>query len=205
MNIRPKTIRRLAALLLVCLLVAGSLTGIWAYHQHAKTKQLFADRDFGINALRAGDYPLAIERLRIYKDQYPDDYEATYAYASARLREPSPPGQSGRNISEAKQLFEQLNRVRPEDQNVSHVLLDLYTNFSLFPEALRLSDAVLAHNPRDAAALYGRAVALQGSGKTDEALAAAERLNEVEPDSFRGHRLTIGLLHNLRRPPDEVL
>src|SRR3954465_5894435 len=114
MNIRPKTIRRLVALLLVCLLVAGSLAGIWAYHQHNKAKQLFADRDFGVTAFRAGDYPLAIDRLRIYKDKYPDDYEAVFASAAARLREPSPPSQAGRNISEARQLFEQLNRARPD-------------------------------------------------------------------------------------------
>src|SRR3982750_4327609 len=107
MNIRPKTIRRLVALLLVCVLLAASGVVVWFYHQQNKERQLRADRDFGIAAFQNGDYPLALDRLRAYKEKYPDDYEAVYAYATARLRTPAPAGSPGRNISEAKQLFEQ--------------------------------------------------------------------------------------------------
>src|SRR3954468_10453990 len=189
MNIRPKTIRRLVALLLVCVLLAAAGVVVWFYHQQNKTRQLQADREFGIAAFHAGDYPLALERLRAYKEKFPDDYDAVYAYAAARLRVPSPAGSPGRNISEAKQLFEQLNRARPDDANVSHVLLDLYTSFNFYPEAVRLADAVLASDPRDTAALYAKAFALQGAGKPDDALAAVEKLNAIDPGNFRSQRL----------------
>ena len=99
MNIRPKTVRRLVGLGLFLLLSATLFTGIWFYHQKNKQKQLLADRDFGIAAYRAGDYPLAVDRLRIYKDLHPDDYDAVFAYAVSRLRTASSSNSGLRSIA----------------------------------------------------------------------------------------------------------
>src|SRR5689334_24064726 len=126
MNIRPKTVRRLMGLLLFLVLCATLFGSMWLYHQKSRKRQLLVDRDFGIAAFHAGDYPLALERLRLYKDQFPQDYDAVYAYAVSRLYAPSSPSTAGRNIAEAKQLLEQLHRARPEDSQASHVLLKLY-------------------------------------------------------------------------------
>src|SRR5439155_7124179 len=181
-----KTVRRLVGLLLFVLLCAALLTGIWAYHERSRTRQLLADRDFGIAAFRAGDYPLAVERLRVYKDKFPEDYDAIYAYAASRLRTPSSGSAAGRNIAEAKQLFEQLHRARPDDLDASHVLLDLYSNLGFYHEAIDLADTVLSRDPRDVTALRCKASALFSSGKLQDALAASQKLNESDPLSLSG-------------------
>src|SRR5262245_37251369 len=106
MNVRPKTVRRLAILAAACVLIVGALVTIWVVHQRNKDRQLRADRDFGLSAFKAGDWQLALARLGPYKDAHPEDYDAMYAYAFSRSRVPAA---NGRHYLQAKQLFEQLN------------------------------------------------------------------------------------------------
>src|SRR5690349_18927785 len=116
-NIRIKTIRRLVILLIVLtLIVAGGVT-VRISHQKAKDLQLAANRELGMTAFKSADYPLALDKLRSWKDEHPDDYDAMYAYGVARSKVETG---SNRHIAEAKQIFEQLTQARPDDLNASH-------------------------------------------------------------------------------------
>src|SRR5437762_6114242 len=138
MNIRPKTVRRLAILSAGVVFIAAALCTVWIVHQRHKEQRLLANRDFGLAAFKAGDWPLAMDRLGPYKDLHPEDYDVLYAYAVSRSRVPTA---NGRHLVEAVQLFEQLNHARPGDLRAARALLDLYLQFRYNREAVELADS----------------------------------------------------------------
>jgi len=62
-----------------------------------------------------------------------------------------------------------------------------------YADALRLMDSVLAREPDNALALYGRAHTLQRSGEREEAIEAYKKLLAVAPDSPRGTEALLAL------------
>jgi tetratricopeptide (TPR) repeat protein len=200
--LRPKTIQRLVILLGVISVLVTASIAVWVSHQRGKQRQLAEDRKLGVAAYQSGDYALALDRLRSYTAAFPDDYEALYAYGVSRLRVETG---SFRHVAEARQVFEQLLRMRPDDLNAAHFLLDLYVRFRYVPEVLSLSSTILQKDPADVAALRAQTDALAYTGKTQQALAAAEKLNQVAPTDLPGLVQTYTLLVKLNRPPSEVL
>jgi tetratricopeptide (TPR) repeat protein len=201
MNVRPKTVRRLSILAAVVVLIAGALATVWAIHQHNKEARLRADRDIGLAALHAGDWPLAMERLRVYKDVHPEDYDALYAFAVARSRVPT---SDGRHLRQAKQLFEQLNHARPDDVRAARALLELYLQFGYARETTDLADSILSKHPSDVEALRAKSAALWQDSKLTEALAVSEQLNKAVPLDVAGQVQTYELLRRLGHPPQEL-
>ena len=84
MNIRPKTVKRLVILLAACCLIAGAAASVVLFSRRARERQAQAARVTGMEAYKAGNYPLALDELRTYIGTHQDDYDALFAFGDSR-------------------------------------------------------------------------------------------------------------------------
>lgn len=202
MTLRPKTVRRLVILLLACGLATGSLFAVSYFHERSKERQAQLDRAAGMTAFSAGDYAVALARLKGYVGRHQDDFEAVYAYAVSRTRvEVS----GGRHIVEAKAIFERLHDLRPDDLPTAHRLLEIYGSIHWDTETLTLAEKVLSSNPADPGALRAKSAALMHGARYGDALAVSLRLNDAEPLDLPGHLQTFELMRRQKLPSSDVL
>src|SRR5215207_4388309 len=93
MSLRAQTVRRLAILIGVVLLMVGAAAALYWRNEHAKSVRLAESRDAGMAAYNAGDYRAALDSLKYYvaREQGKQDPDALYAYgvSRARLEEPN--------------------------------------------------------------------------------------------------------------------
>lgn len=202
MNIRAKTVQRLMFLAVVGVVLLGALLAVRQYNESKKQSRLQAARDDGLAAFKRNDYPATLEKLRGYIKPNTTDIEALLAFATARWKVEQP---DGRHLLEAKQWFELLRGLQPEDPNVERALLRIYSQGDFATEALSLADTVLARKKDDAEALRAKSIALLRLARYDEALAASHRWNEAAPFDLDGQLQTFTLLRRVRMPREQII
>jgi tetratricopeptide (TPR) repeat protein len=202
MNLRPTTVRRLGILLAGALLLILVGVGLYLRNEHAKAAKLAAARSAGMTAYKSGDYRGALDNLKTYVWRAKTDSEALYAFADSRSRIEAP---NGSHLTEAISLFNTLLQSDPNNLEAKHRLLDLYTQIVYSNEALELAERVLADHPNDRDALAARCVALERMHRYADALAASEKLNELEPTDLEQQLNTYKLMRALKRPDEQLI
>jgi predicted Zn-dependent protease len=202
MNIRPKTVRRVAILLGLCVLIAVAGMSVLYYSNRSKARQEQAARAAGLDAFKNENYSAALDDLHAYVGKHPDDFDAMYALAVSRSRVET---SNGRHLVEAKTYFEQLHAERPDDMEVSHHLLQVYQQIGYFSEAQRVAEEVLTRDPKDIEALRTKTAALARDGKYNDALAVAQKLNDAAPLDLDGQIQTLELYQTMKSPTADVV
>jgi tetratricopeptide (TPR) repeat protein len=204
MSVRAQTVRRLSILLAAVLVVVGIGAALYWRNEHQKNVRLAEARQAGMTAYEAGDYRAALDSLKLYvaKPKGKEDAEALYAYGVSRARlEES----NGKHISEGIMVFNALLQLDPGHVEAKHRLLDLLPRAGRNPEAIELADRVLVENPQDLDALKAKVLAHSRQREFEKALAASEKLNEINPTDLDQQLLTYELLRKLNTPPQGIL
>ncbi len=213
MNIRPKTMRRLAVLLVLLLAIAGLLFGGYLVSKRRMAVKIEEERQAAMDAYRKSDFNGALPHFDYYltKTKLAEKQgaevdeqaaEALFAYGESRRNIEMP---NGRHIFEAVKVFETYQRMCPDDLRAKHALLELYPRIRYEAEAIKLADDVLARDPADIAALRSKVRALVGQQKREEALAISQKLNAVAPHELRSQIFTQSLLLELNHKPEELV
>src|SRR5688572_25781012 len=206
MNIRPKTMRRLAILLAGCVVIAVVFWVLVHFQDKARHERLMAERAAGMAAFEQGDYAEALPKLSKYVAREKDDPQALFAYGKSRARVEE---LSGKHIMESMGVFKLLlTKPLPDELRLQcqHLLLETYDKVGAYnTEQIALADDVLAKRPDDLTALKYKAIALSRLLRYDEALAAARKRNELAPFDLDGQYQTLTLLTSLKKPKEEIL
>jgi tetratricopeptide (TPR) repeat protein len=202
MSMRPKTKRRLAILVMACLLIAAAGFGLWSFRQHQLQTRIAEAREQGLAAFEQGDYATALRRLSFYVGREKEDVEALYAYGYSRAEIEEP---NNRHIAEAIGVFRRVIEIDPNHAQTQKKLLELFMMAGYFPEAIELSERLLEQNGADPEALRHKSLALFRLNRIDDALATSEHLNEVAPLDIEGQVLTMELMAAKGLPGAAVL
>ena len=89
---------------------------------------------------------------------------------------------NGRHLVEAISLWRHLLDLKPDNLDARHQLLDLYVNMGFSNETLDGAETLLRRLPDDPAALRAKAIALVGLRRFPEAVAAIQRLNQLQAE-----------------------
>jgi predicted Zn-dependent protease len=206
MQIRPKTIRRLATLFCIALLVIAALTTWLLLSQRRIRGQIAQQRVAAIAAYDARDYSNAVALFSDYLTRshaQDTDAEAVFDYAKSRLETPL---EGNRQVYEAIGLFERYLQLDPSDsRDASHALLTLYTQARYNKEGHTLAERLLAGNPKDIAALHALVQTLRGDQNFAAALQACERVNAIDPDNLEWQVADLDLMGKSGAPAAQVL
>ncbi|MEA2733883.1 MAG: hypothetical protein QOE14_334, partial [Humisphaera sp.] len=204
MSLRAQTVRRLAILLAAVMVMVGTGAALYWRNEHRNATRLAESRDAGMTAFAAGDYRAALDSLKYYvaREKGKQDPEALYAYGVSRSRLEEP---NGKHISEGIAVFNALLQLEPGNLESKHRLLDLYTRAHHNNEAIELADRVLVNAPTDADALRAKTLGHDRRREYDKALAASEKLNELNPTDLDQQLITYELMRKLKTPPQAML
>lgn len=206
MNIRPKTMRRLAIILAACAIIAVVFTALYISSQKRAEQRLLAERKAGMAAFAEGDYQTALARLSKYVSKRKDDPDALFAYGKSRARVEET---NGKHIVEAMGVFRLLLSKPLADEKLKldaqHMLLEIYDKASFSSESITLADELLAAHPDDTQAMKYKATALSRLRQYEPALAVAQKRNEIEPLDLDGQLQTLNLLFRLKKSKDELV
>jgi hypothetical protein len=202
MPIRPKTKRRVTILAAgaVCLVLAAA--GAYALRERQLRHQLNLARQEGMDAYRAHEWSLAIDKLGPYVSRRPDDAEAVFGLAIAHTQRP---GADAGDIDDAINYLRRYHEIAPDNLVSQDRLLDLLRQTRAWDQVLEQSRQMLAANPNEPVALADLAVALQATGKSAEALKTAQAYNDVNPTDLDGHELTYAIMRAMKLPPQQFL
>lgn len=179
MSVRSKSKRRLL------ILVAGVLTlclaaGSFYVYRKARIRQEFARlRAEGLAAAQANDHPRVVDRLGQYLRRDPSDEAVLVEYAKSRLLVPAPQNQ---HKVQAVMVLRHLVGLYPQRIDELRTLLSLYAETGYVTETIGAADMVLKRFPNDAQAMDFKARALLRLRQYDEALAAAQKCLEIDPE-----------------------
>ncbi len=199
---RPKTKKRLLVLgLAIGGIVAAGGTA-YTVRQHQIQAKLMKFREDGMTAYAKGDYETALKDLSSYVGKRQNDTQALLAYGVSRTNIVE---SDNRQVIEGIGIFRRYLDLNPRDNDVRHKLLDLYTKAGYSAEAIKLSDELLARDPKDADALLAKARALYSQRKIQEAVPVAQQFNDLRPLDLLGQELTFQLLWNLKKPAGDII
>lgn len=203
MSIRPKTIRRVILLTVICLVSVAAGWGLYLRNEHGKQIRAEADRAAGLEAFDAGDHATALPLLHRYLNRAPEDREAWLAYATSRARVESP---GGRHLADAiGVLTTKLLDRNPDDLDAQRLLLQLYVEAYRNDLAVGLADRLIQKRPDDPEILKARAIVLSRTDRVDAALQAALAYIAVEPLDAREQLRTLWLMDRNRMSPKAMI
>ncbi len=182
---------RIVVVVALLLFVGGALGGFAAYRIHEARDRAKEWRRTGMEAYQAGNYGEAVSNLRRYVSEHPNDVQAVYAYARARLEVAEP---SGSHLYRALGALRRVVEAKPEHEAARRRLLKLYLRVGSASQALEAVEPLLEKHPDDPLALRVKAVALKRAGRLQEALRVAKHYNRVEPKDLAGQLRTLDLL-----------
>jgi predicted Zn-dependent protease len=194
MLLQRKVRRRLIIAASVGTVLAASLAGGYLLLQHRKDVAAQTSYKHGLAELDQKDFDSALHSIGRYVQRYPNDMKALSKYAMLREKVPLP---NFRHLADAIKVYVRVISQEPDNIAASHELIRLYQMTGYDTELLALADRVLARNPNDLDALYGKAVAsfrLSRGSQRDEALATALRYIEQAPDDIKGYLLSINIM-----------
>lgn len=203
MTIRAKTIKRLAVIAVVGVVVVAGAGGAVIYKKRVRLALYAQYQQEGLQAYKAADYARVLDRLgNIPTTYYQNNPEVIQALAEANFKIVDP---DNRNFKPAMDLYRNLLSQQPDNDDARQKLLNLYLRFSYLADALEMADKILKKFPNDVPALRGRAEALDGLHRYPEAQKTAELLNQVAPLNLEGQFLTLRIMKANNQPTSTLV
>lgn len=210
MRFRPRTLRRLGIFLLICALGAAT---IWAYRGHVvdeREQSLRRERQRGLIAYAMGEMPAAISSLSLYLGesraaQTHEDFDASFALASARAQVPLP---GDRHLEQSEMLVRRLLNDLPRHPRrleARQLLMYLLAQRGNWATLRHASESTLADFPDDAVSLRMRRISFERTGELRAAIESALRLNELDPDNPDDQIQTLRLLRSNGADPQALI
>lgn len=187
----------LAIAISACGVFLGVVVGTLGWYRSS----LVADaRERGFALFDEGRYADSLEPLSYYVSRRRTDIEGLVRLGTAR-REVFV--ENNRHLVSAAALLETALRIDPANQSALAALLPVYRQLGYRIELVRVADALLAADPRDARAREARLFANIEQGDWASAQVDAEMLVEVEPDEVRWRGGLLDILRFAERPIDQ--
>ncbi|HQY89705.1 MAG TPA: tetratricopeptide repeat protein, partial [Tepidisphaeraceae bacterium] len=202
MSLRPKTVRRLAILSAVGAVTVGSVGFFWHRERQREFAEIESARHTGFDALKRGDYELAITDLRRYVTAHPEDVTALFALAQARVSVAQP---NNAHLGEARQLLLQVLSLDPKHVDARRKLMSLYARARFSKELQEQADALLVQIPNDPESLRYRAIALAAQNKPTETLSAWTTYTNAKPDDILAQMETLVAMRRTGKSLDDVI
>ncbi|MEM0913140.1 MAG: tetratricopeptide repeat protein [Planctomycetota bacterium] len=173
-------------------LVAALGTMYWMTERN-RDRAARAGLEEGLAAFEEQRYEVSLHKVGRYLQRFGDQAtpELFYVYGVSRLHNPEP---NGRHIGTAIGFLDRVVDMDIQHEKARTELMNLRVLLGQPIEAEALAERVLQADPDDAAAWRVRAVAQRELREFDDALVAAERLNELSPDSVGGRLLALSIL-----------
>ena len=168
MNIRRKAAQRVLVLSLAAAAVVGGTVTTFLYRQRTAEANVVSMRDHAMSLYADGNMNAATPALDAYLRVRPNDPEALFAAAQARLATKRP---TRDDLFDARARLQQLLAIEPDRRDARLDLLGVFEQLGYVTETLTLADRTLADVPNEPAALRARAIAL---GKLDRKVDAAD-------------------------------
>jgi len=201
-KIAAKAKKRLLILAAVTLCVVFAAGGFVAFRKHRLAVTVARLREDGLRADRSGNYPLAVDKLKLYLTYHPDDREALIAYVDAR---PQVESESFQHIIDTVRSLRYLLQLDPSLVEQRRTLLGYYQLMGLRSETIETADLVLKAQPNDAKALDAKTMALIELKKYQEALDATEQWAKFDPMNLVAQVRKLSLFAQLGRPAAYLL
>ncbi len=207
MVVRAKTRKRLVIVLVTVVLVVGLVTGYLVAKRNKAEKNLQLSRQEGIEYALNGEHNKAVNRLGTYLTDTRNsdivDVEVLLLYAKAREHVED---RGDNHIIDAINKLRQAVPHDPGNTQARRDLVRLYTTSGRYnTEAIELARKLLDTDPADSEALWAMAVCSARKREFAEAMSYAERYTRLNALSFRGHRLTLNILHQIDRPREQIV
>jgi len=199
MNIKTKQWRRgiLLAVIFVGLCIAA--VGALVVRRYVVAAQFETYRREGLEAARAGNPDLAIERLGRFFRRHPDNIEALECFAQ-QLELAS----DSDHLRDRIVILRRLVELQPDNIEHRHALLKLYLQAGLNTEALDTCAQINAKSPKDLQAARSRVIVLGRLRRFDEALAECIRFNTAFPQEIEIQLLTLSIMHLRNQPVAQI-
>lgn len=201
---RPKTMRRLLVLATGLFLIIGALGAVFIVKQRHLNAKIREQGAQGMREYAAGDFEGARRELFAYLKQRPRDVDAVYAFGVASTKVPTT---DGSNIRDAMQAFRRYLDMKPDDDHVQHLLLDLFVEVQdQGSEAIRMAGVILQHNPHDLDAYKAMAI-VNGRNRPqyDASLKACEEYLQIDPSNLDIQEQALRMMIALHMPRADVL
>ena len=159
-------------------------------------------RERGFALYDEGKYREALEPLSYYVSRKRSDAEGLVRLGIARS---SVFIENNRHLISAVAFLESALKVEPGNREALRALMPIYRQLGYRTELVRVADALLASDPRDARTLEARLTASIEQGAWNDAVGDAEALVEVEPEEVRWRGVLLDILRFAERPVDQRL
>ena len=195
MSIRTKNAHRLLLLLSLAVVGTGALAGTYYARRGYLNASAMHDRELGLAAVKAGDYPSGLTELGHYLGRFAERAEAheiryadalfNYALARQMVEEPKE-----MHLVTAVSLWKRYMALRPDNAQPPQLLearhwsLDAQMALGWLPEALDTAQDILKTDSNDLKSLSVRTQILHAQRKFPEAQAAAQAWAKAYPHDF---------------------
>ncbi len=194
MPVSPRARRRMAALLVLVLLVVFALVLAYAVRLRQGERRLDQARQQGITAAQDGRYADALGPLGQYLHRYPDDVDAIFQYARARRRVETP---DGRHLAETIHALATILDIDPNHHQARHLLMQVNMEAGRLDDAITQAELLLAKKPNDVQAARLRANLLGRIGRLSDALVATQQVLALRPLDVAAHCQLLAIMADL--------
>ncbi len=202
MSLRPKTVKRLALLGAVSGLGIATVGSLYVLRQHREERALYQAREAGIEAFARGQHAEAIQLLKPWIAQHPDDANALYAQAASRYAVELP---AGAHIAEARRMLLQVLAGKPDHIESRRLLMEIYLQSGFNAELLEQADYLRNLDPTDEQAARYRAIALSRQARSTDALEAWREVVRLTPDDLTAQIETLIAMRRAALPGNELI
>ncbi len=194
-----------------------SAFGVFKVLRGVQQSRLQADaRSSGLAAYHDGAFETTLEHLGYVIAQDKSDVDVLLAFADARARTPLT---NGKNIMEALgyyrasvDLLEDPNSDIPESMDRTRQvhecwsrMMELYSVLGMRYEVKETAERLLATEPDNVEALTARVQVLYAERDFNEAMRAAQRLVELQPQELRWRELQLAIMRKAGRDVSDLL
>jgi tetratricopeptide (TPR) repeat protein len=197
-----KGIQRLAVLGVGLLIMVGTVAAGYFVRQSMIARRIEESRSEGLTLYQAGEYEAALPALGQVIARVKDDPEVLRAYAECRAAVPMP---NGGHLSRAIAAAKAATFIEPGNVRAKELLLGLYGEAGWLTELVELADEIIAIDSTNSDARTLLTRALRALGRNDEALANANSLIEVLPESLSGYQQWSELALSMGKDAKEVV
>jgi Tfp pilus assembly protein PilF len=202
MSMRPKTKRRLLALVVGTIVVVGGLALLYQHRMSVAAAEIMQYRTDGMAAYQAGDYKTAITDLNVYVTKRKEDADALLAFGVSRSKVPT---LDGSYITQSISIIRKYLTLSPGDIETSHRLLEMEEPFSSYAgPALDLAKELLRADPKDLVALKAAARINTRTRHFEDALAACDQYIAINPTDLEMQHTDLYLMQAMGRTGQEL-
>ena len=183
---------RLPALILLLVVGAAALGGLYLYRKQQFRAFYVNLRTTGLNAAAANNHVGTIDNLEPYLQRHPEDVDVLVAYARARPLIAAP---ENAHLTQTIIALRYLLRIEPDRMTERRSLLNLYVRAGYAAEALDTATLLLEkYKDQHPDAYRGRALSLARLRRFGEALTATQAWVKVSPRDLEAQMRQLWLM-----------